>query len=65
MKKKLENKTVLITGHLSEVGKTCALAAIKEGANVIIADIHSDETEITMEEIKKENPTTLFIPCDF
>ncbi|MGQ0826784.1 MAG: SDR family NAD(P)-dependent oxidoreductase [Bacteroidota bacterium] len=64
MKKKLENKTVLITGHLTEVGKTCALAALREGANVIIADIISDRTEIVMAEIRKEHSNVHFIPCD-
>nr|MBA3707134.1 SDR family NAD(P)-dependent oxidoreductase [Bacteroidota bacterium] len=64
MKKKLEDKTVLITGCLSAVGKACALAAIKEGANVIVADVPSDNSEMVMEEIKMENSNALFIPCD-
>lgn len=29
--KKLENKTVFITGGLSGIGKACAIAAAKEG----------------------------------
>jgi NAD(P)-dependent dehydrogenase (short-subunit alcohol dehydrogenase family) len=32
--KRLENKTVFITGGLSGIGKECALAAAKEGANI-------------------------------
>lgn len=64
MKKKLENKTVFIAGNLSEITKTCAIAAMREGANVVIADTVSDETEIAIEEIKNENPNTLFIPCN-
>jgi len=65
-KRKLENKTVLITGQLSEILKTCALIASKEGANVIIMDVMSSENEIIMEEIRKEsqNSNILFIPCD-
>lgn len=62
--KKLENKTVLIAGGLSEVAKACALAAIREGANIIIADEESYETEMALKEIKKEDPNTIFIPCD-
>ncbi len=62
--KKLENKTVFITGGLSGVGKACAMAAAREGANVAIADIYTDSTERTMEEIKKENPNAFFIDCD-
>jgi NAD(P)-dependent dehydrogenase (short-subunit alcohol dehydrogenase family) len=64
MKKKLANKIVFIAGNLSEITKACAIAAIREGANVIIADSVSDETDTAMEEIKNENSNTLFIPCN-
>lgn len=60
----LENKTVLITGGLSGIGKACAFAAAKEGANVVIADIKSDKINKVMEELKKENSKALFIECD-
>jgi NAD(P)-dependent dehydrogenase (short-subunit alcohol dehydrogenase family) len=62
--KKLENKTVFITGGLSGIGKACAIAAAKEGANIAIADIKSATTDKVMEEIKKENPKAIFIECD-
>jgi NAD(P)-dependent dehydrogenase (short-subunit alcohol dehydrogenase family) len=62
--KKLENKTVFITGGLSGIGKACAIAAAKEGANIVIADIKSDTTDKEMEEIKKENPKAIFVNCD-
>ena len=62
--KKLENKTVFITGGLSGIGKACAIAAAKEGANIVIADIKSDNTAIAMKEIQKENAKTIFIECD-
>jgi len=62
--KKLENKTVFITGGLSGIGKACALAAAKEGANIVVADIRSDTTDVTMAEIKKENSSAIFIECD-
>ena len=62
--KKLEGRTVFITGGLSGIGKECALAAAREGANIAIADLPSDIAEFTMEEIKKENPKAIFIPCD-
>lgn len=62
--KKLENKTVFITGGISGIGKACAIAAAKEGANIAIADMKSDAVLEAMNEIKKENPTAIFIECD-
>lgn len=62
--KKLENKTVFITGGLSGIGKACAIAAAKEGANIAIADMKSANTDKAMEEIRKENPKAIFIDCD-
>jgi NAD(P)-dependent dehydrogenase (short-subunit alcohol dehydrogenase family) len=64
MLKKLENKTVFITGGLSGIGKACAFAAAKEGANVAIADLRSATSGTTMEEIKMENSGAIFIECD-
>jgi len=62
--KKLENKTVFITGGLSGIGKACAIAAAKEGANIAIADLRSLASNSAMEEIRKENPKVIFIECD-
>jgi NAD(P)-dependent dehydrogenase (short-subunit alcohol dehydrogenase family) len=62
--KKLENKTVLITGGLSGIGKACAIAASIEGANVVVADLNSDKANDIMEEIKRENQNAIFIECD-
>lgn len=62
--RKLENKTVLITGGLSGIGKACAIAAAKEGASIAIVDIRSESTNNTIEEIKKENTRVIFIDCD-
>ena len=62
--KKLENKTVFITGGLSGIGKACAIAAAMEGANVAIADLKSPNIDITMKEIKLNNPKAVFLECD-
>lgn len=53
--KKLENKTVLITGGLSGNGKACAIETAKHGANIAIADIRSSASDKAMDEIKKEH----------
>jgi 2-dehydro-3-deoxy-L-rhamnonate dehydrogenase (NAD+) len=62
--RKLENNTVFITGGLSGIGKACAIAAAKEGANLALADLKSDIVDKTIEEIKKENVKAVFIECD-
>jgi NAD(P)-dependent dehydrogenase (short-subunit alcohol dehydrogenase family) len=62
--KKLENKTVLITGGLSGIGRACAVAAAAEGANVVVADIKSVTLDEAMKEIKSENEKSIFIECD-
>lgn len=62
--KKLGNKTVFITGGLSGIGKACAIAAAKEGANIVVADVKSDNSERALQEIVNENPEAIFIECD-
>jgi len=64
MMKKLENKTVFITGGLSGIGKACAIAAAKEGANIVVADMKTANTDKAMQEIKKVNTKAIFIECD-
>ncbi len=62
--KRLENKTVFITGGLSGIGKACAIAAAEEGANVVVADLKSEKTGKIMEEIRQYNSKAIFIECD-
>ncbi|MEO7087521.1 MAG: 3-oxoacyl-ACP reductase FabG [Bacteroidia bacterium] len=62
--KKLENKTVFITGGLSGIGHACAIEAAKEGANIAIADLKSESVDKAMDEIKKINPKAIFVECD-
>jgi NAD(P)-dependent dehydrogenase (short-subunit alcohol dehydrogenase family) len=62
--KRLENKTVFITGGLSGIGKACAIEAAWEGANVVIADLKSESVNSTMAEIISENKRAVFIECD-
>lgn len=62
--KRLENKSVFITGGLSGIGKECALMAAKEGANIAIADLKSDDSKEVLNEIQKINAKAIFIECD-
>jgi len=62
--KKLENKTVFITGGLSGIGKACAIAAANEGANIAIADRETAINIKAMDDIKKIQPKAIFIECN-
>ena len=62
--KKLENKTVFITGGLSGIGKACAIAAANEGAAIVIADREKGLNIKAMDEIKLIQPEALFIECN-
>jgi NAD(P)-dependent dehydrogenase (short-subunit alcohol dehydrogenase family) len=62
--KKLENRTVFVTGGLSGIGKACAVAAAAEGANVVVADIKSVDFDTAMRDIKAENKNAIFVECD-
>lgn len=64
IKKKLQGKTVFITGGLSGIGKACAMAAAKEGANIVIVDLKNETADAVMAEIIKESKQAVFIPCD-
>ena len=62
--KKLEGKTVFITGGLSGIGLACALLAGQEGAKLAIADKKKEWNQNAIEVIKKENHDALFLECD-
>lgn len=62
--KRLENKTILITGGLSGIGRACAVEAAIEGANIVVADIRSVALDSAMQDIKSENEKATFIECD-
>ncbi len=62
--KKLEHKTVFITGGLSGIGKACAIAAAKEGADIVIADRERGANIKAMDDIKAVQPAAIFIECN-
>jgi NAD(P)-dependent dehydrogenase (short-subunit alcohol dehydrogenase family) len=62
--KKLEGKTVFITGGLSGIGKACAIAAAKEGANIAITDFKTDATNMAMGEVMEHSLKASFFECD-
>ncbi|HXL82993.1 MAG TPA: 3-hydroxybutyrate dehydrogenase [Casimicrobiaceae bacterium] len=49
---KLKDKSAIITGAASGIGKEIALVFAREGANVVIADLNKDAAEATANEIR-------------
>jgi NAD(P)-dependent dehydrogenase (short-subunit alcohol dehydrogenase family) len=63
--KQLEGKTVFITGGARRLGGAIALAMAEAGANVAFTFLQSEEAaRQTLEEILREGPQGLAIPCD-
>ena len=62
--KTFENKTVLITGGTSGIGKATALAFAKEGANVVVSGRRVAEGEKVSREITSAGGSALFVPAD-
>jgi meso-butanediol dehydrogenase / (S,S)-butanediol dehydrogenase / diacetyl reductase len=57
----LKGKVVFLTGGGSGIGRECALAASREGARVVIADVDKDAAERTAGDLPVEG---LGIQCD-
>src|SRR4029453_9481219 len=62
--KTFENKTVLITGGTSGIGKAAALAFAKEGANVVVSGRRVAEGEKVAREIASAGGSSMFVPTD-
>lgn len=64
MKLQLENRTAIITGAGSGIGRAIAKRFSEEGASVVIADIRSDTGKSVEEEINKAGHKALFVKTD-
>jgi NAD(P)-dependent dehydrogenase (short-subunit alcohol dehydrogenase family) len=62
--KTFQNKTVLITGGTSGIGKATALAFAKEGANVVVSGRRVAEGEEVAREITSAGGSALFVQTD-
>lgn len=59
-----ENKTALVTGGSSGIGRAAALALAKEGAKVLITDINGQGGDDTVRLIEDEGGTASYITGD-
>ena len=62
---KLQGKVVIVTGSASGMGREIAILYAREGANVSIVYLHSDEdANLTKKLIEKEGQECLLIARD-
>jgi NAD(P)-dependent dehydrogenase (short-subunit alcohol dehydrogenase family) len=59
-----KNKTVIVTGAASGIGRGIAIAYGDKGANVVIADVEEARGEETAEEIRQNGGEARFIKTD-
>ena len=59
-----KNKTVLITGASSGIGKQTAIEFAKLGANIILIARRKEKLDELADELKKFNVTTFVCQCD-
>ncbi len=64
MEKDMIDKTVIITGGASGIGKAAALLFAAHGANVAVSDIRSEDGEKVAGLIKEKNGSAIFIKTD-
>lgn len=58
---RLKNKTAVITGAASGIGKEIALVYAKEGANIAIADLDLTQAQDTAEEIRAKHGSAMAV----
>ena len=61
---KLKDKTAIVTGAASGIGKAIATAFAREGAKVAIADLNKDAAEATAKEIRASGGEAIGIAMD-
>ncbi len=60
----LTGKMALVTGGAVGIGRGCAVALARAGANVAVVDINEDAGKKTAEEIQSMGVEGLFVACD-
>jgi NAD(P)-dependent dehydrogenase (short-subunit alcohol dehydrogenase family) len=61
---RLDQKTAIITGGGSGIGRACALRLTQEGANVAVGDIRDKLAGETVEKIHQAGGNAIAVHCD-
>ena len=64
MTKEMESKVGLVTGGGSGIGRATALAFVRKGAKVVVADVAVNDGEETVRLIKENGGNAIFLKCD-
>lgn len=64
MTMKLQNRSVVITGSGSGIGRACALQFAGEGASIVVADINYDAAGETVQQIKATGANAFAVKTD-
>lgn len=60
----LDDKVAIVTGGSSGIGRACALAFVREGAKVVIADVDVEGGEETVHLIREAGGESIFVKTD-
>ena len=61
---RLQNKIAIITGAGSGIGRGIALAFVREGAKVVVADWSEEGGKETVKQVEKEKGEAIFVKTD-
>ncbi|MDP8952718.1 MAG: SDR family oxidoreductase [Actinomycetota bacterium] len=64
MKKRFEEKVVIVTGASSGIGRATAIEFARDGAKVVVAARRAEQSEQTVELIRDEGGEAVFVHCD-
>ncbi len=64
MGKHLNNRTAIITGAGSGIGKAVALLMAAEGANIVVSDISEENGKEAVDELEQKGAKAIFVKAD-